>query len=375
MQADAGLRADRHAHYVTLQDPAASPRPNAATEQEVLPDMTIVINAHELPAADRAEAIRHTIWSTVVRVEIEHHPEPSQIAAVGKISDFGPVNVCSIRSNATTVRRTPKLARDDSTPSLFLGLQVSGSSMVIQGDRQAVLRPGDIAFYDTTRPYTLLNDDGICQHFFRIPHAYLALPPGAIAQITAQRLSPCNSIVDLAGTYFGRLATSPLIGSNAGREAIAQPSIELARAVIATHLADERLARDPLDATLSLRIMEYVRVHLREHDLNAARIAHAHNISVRHLYAVLARADIALGDWIRAHRLEECRMELAKPTAMSMTVSAVARRWGFIDPTHFGRAFKQSYGMSPREWRNLKNLSTPSRDLCTHSRSDRDLPS
>jgi hypothetical protein len=85
------------------------------------------------------------------------------------------LNVCSIRSNATTVRRTPKLARDDLPPSAFLGLQISGSSMVIQGDRTAVLQP----------------------------------------------------VADLASTYFRRLADSASLSDLSGADSVGQPSIEL----------------------------------------------------------------------------------------------------------------------------------------------------
>jgi AraC-like DNA-binding protein len=175
-----------------------------------------------------------------------------------------------------------------------------------------------------------------------------------IRKVTAQRFSSANPVADLASTYFHRLARNLGGTSVAGGEAVAQPSIELVRAVITTHMCDQRLAREPLDTTLTLRIMEYVREHLSEHDLSPQRIAHHHNISVRHLYAVLARSEITLGDWIRTHRLEECRKDLAAPTAMSVTIAAVARCWGFTDATHFGRAFKETFGMSPRDWRALK---------------------
>jgi AraC-like DNA-binding protein len=36
-----------------------------------------------------------------------------------------------------------------------------------------------------------------------------------------------------------------------------------------------------------------------------------------------------------------------------MTIAAVARRWGFADATHFARRFRDAYGLSPREWRQL----------------------
>ncbi|MFF2198440.1 AraC family transcriptional regulator, partial [Streptomyces sp. NPDC058157] len=28
----------------------------------------------------------------------------------------------------------------------------------------------------------------------------------------------------------------------------------------------------------------------------------------------------------------------------------VAQRWGFVSPSHFSRAFRAAYGMTPREW-------------------------
>jgi hypothetical protein len=85
-------------------------------------------------------------------VEIEHQREPEHIVARGEITNFGRLTICSMRSNATSVQRTPRLAKDDLAPSVFLALQLSGSSMVVQGRREAVLRRGDLALYDTTVP-------------------------------------------------------------------------------------------------------------------------------------------------------------------------------------------------------------------------------
>jgi AraC-like DNA-binding protein len=315
--------------------------------------MTIILDAGTIAPADRAEAIRETIWNSVVRVEIEHHPEPEQIVACGEITKLGRLTISSMRSNATTVHRTPRLAKDDMAPSVFLALQLSGSSIVVQDRREAILRPGDLALYDSTVPYTLSNGTGIHQHCFRIPVADLALPPGVIGEVTALRLSPDRPVADLAATYFGRLAANPTV-FGAGAQAIGQPSIELVRALITTQLRDPSLAREPLAETLQLRVMEYVRANLAQPDLTAARIAAKHHISVRHLYNILARSGISLGDWVRAQRLEECRKDLAKPGANSVTIAFIGQRWGFPDATNFGRAFKAAYGMSPREWRDLR---------------------
>ncbi|MDX6249085.1 MAG: hypothetical protein QOF10_2445 [Kribbellaceae bacterium] len=329
------------------------PRSAVAAPRKLVCYVTLAVDVSAVPASDRVELIREMIWHNVVRVDIQHHSEPQDIRLVGAIADVGRVTVCSIRTNAVTVTRTPRLANDELEPCVFLGLQVSGSSMVVQHGRQALLQQGEFAIYESTSPYTLLNDAGLDVHYFRIPRSDLALPSNAITKVTAVRLSRENAVADLAATYFKRLAENHqrLAGPNA--DSVGQPSIELVRAVIATQLDEPQLAREPLESTLYLRIMEYVRAHLAEHDLTAAEIAHRHNISVRQLYTILSRSGITLGEWLRAHRLEECRKDLARPGARSVSIAYIAHRWGFVNETHFSRVFRETYGMSPRDWREL----------------------
>jgi AraC-like DNA-binding protein len=317
--------------------------------------MTVCFDTAAIEHLDREQTIREAIWSHVVRVEIAHHPDSQQIAAVGAISSVGRMNVCSVRSNATTIRRTPRLARDDLEPSIFLGLQVSGRSMVIQDGREAVLKPGDMAVYDTTRAYTLVNDGGIHQHYFRVPRTDLALSDSVISRVSAVRLGPANPTAALAATYLGRLARmQQRSASGTTSDAVARPSIELIRALIGTSLDQPALAAEPLEGTLELRIVEYMRTHLADHDLTAARIAADHSISVRQLYKILGRRGLTPSDWVRTHRLEECRHDLAKATARDVTVETIARRWGFTDATNFSRAFREAYGLSPRAWRDQR---------------------
>jgi AraC-like DNA-binding protein len=156
----------------------------------------------------------------------------------------------------------------------------------------------------------------------------------------------------LAASYLGRLARmqEPL-ESVRGAGTIAMPTVELVRALIATSVCDTALAAEPLQRTLEPRILEYMQNHLAECDLTAARIAAEHNVSVRQLYKILGRSGITPADWIRARRLEECRSDLRNPALHHLTIEAIARRWGLTDPTHFSRAFKTAYGVSPSQWR------------------------
>lgn len=334
--------------------------------------MTLVLDTRTVAAEVRGDLVRETIAATVVPVHIDF-PAPSGPAVRGAISDFGHLRVCSIRSNATKVERTPRLARDALTPSIFLGLQLEGSSLIVQDGREVVLDQGNLAFSISTSPYTLIDGSGVRQHFFSIPVAALALSHDAVRRLAAVSLSPGHPITDLTRAYLGRLAARPRSYSSVAAGAVGRPSVELVRALITTHLDAAALTTDSLDTTLQLRLVEYIRWHLHEPGLNAAQIAAAHHISVRHLYNVLAASNISLGDWIRGQRLEACRDELRRPASHHLTIAAIAHRWGFRDSSSFGRVFRSTYGLTPRAWRNL-GARTYHPTVPTHTSRSRPWP-
>ena len=315
--------------------------------------MAMILDTRHFSPTDRADVVRETIASAVVHVDIDFPADRGPAAVYGSITDLGRVRVCSVQSNATKVERTPKLARDDLEPRIFLAVQMAGSSLIVQNGREAVLRPGDIAFSESTSPYSLLDNEGIRQHFFSIPISGLALPHDTVRQMAAVTLSPGHPVADLASTYFNRIAARPDIFAQPGADAVGQPSIELVRALITTHLDASALLEEPQHATLRLQVLEFIRARLADPELNAAQIAAAHHISVRHLYHVLGEGGISLGDWIREHRLEECRKALSHPQSRNSSITRIAHQWGFRDPSSFGRSFRAAYGVSPREWREM----------------------
>ncbi len=313
--------------------------------------MTIRFDAREIPVADREEAVRATVSRTFAPLEIDFMADRGPAAASLEITDLNDLTVWSVNSTAVKVHYKA-LPRDDFKPSLFLGLQKMGSCVVVQRDREITLRPGDLAVWDSTNPFIVADSDGLTQHKFRIPLDRLALPVDVIRQISAVRLCPDHPISDMAVTYFNRLATRPGAFERQGGEVVSQPGIDLLRAVITTHLDAVELGKDALQATLFVRIMEYVQLHLQDPDLAAGRIAADHHISIRQLYRILAAEGVSLGEWIRTRRLEGARRELAVPFVHE-PISAVARRWGFTDASSFARMFRTTFGVSPSEWRQL----------------------
>jgi AraC-like DNA-binding protein len=232
---------------------------------------------------------------------------------------------------------------------VMVTVQVSGTCLTVQDGRRVVLRAGQFALTDTTQPYARVCPGECVQYAFRIPHARLALPRPALREMTSRALGPGNPVADVAAGYLTRLGSEAALRTGPAADLALSAGIDLVRAAIVAELADD--ARREHE-TLTVQIMAYVRTHLAEHDLTPARIAAAHHVSLRQLYTVLGRAGISPADWIRSLRLEAARDDLRRMPAPA--VATVGRRWGFMDPTNFSRAFRQAYGMSPRECRDTR---------------------
>jgi AraC-like DNA-binding protein len=116
---------------------------------------------------------------------------------------------------------------------------------------------------------------------------------------------------------------------------------------------DDRFSRPVMAETLVTRVQTYVGLHLSEPGLTPDVIARMHNVSLRQLYKSFARAGLSLEQWIIDQRLEAARSELSSPAGRRRPIAATARTWGFQDPSHFSRRFRDAYDMTPRDWQQL----------------------
>jgi AraC-like DNA-binding protein len=314
--------------------------------------MSVVLSSHELPVADREDAIHEAICDGVLPVEIRWDRPADQIDLTCRLSTAGPLNFNTARSSENALWRTGRQARSDHVPAVFLAVQGAGTSLISQGDRQVVLRPGDMTIYETTRPYSIANPGLTELHYFQVPRSALALPSRTLDEVLGARIGADNNpLAAVVAPFLTSLGRGDVLDQPRAAELVVAPALELVRALLAVHVHDDDLAREPLDRSLTLRVQRYIADNLGSRDLNAETIAAAHHVSVRQLYKVMAHANIRLTDTIRRQRLEACRRELREERRRHLAVATISARWGFADPSHFSRVFRAEYGMTPHEWR------------------------
>jgi AraC-like DNA-binding protein len=272
---------------------------------------------------------------------------------------LGPIRLCEIAATAHTVQRTPRLVRAGGGEHFKLSLMLEGSALIVQDDREAVLRPGDFAIYDCDRPYTLHGADGYRMVVGLLPHEHFRLAPERVAQLTATRIPGDAGLAWALAPFLARLARMPAAAPEAGTDGVVRSSqvvgnvLDLIGALCESRLpADDPLRPSARRATALLHSARaYADAHLGDPALSPGMIAAAHYVSVRHLHTAFEPTGISVARWIRERRLERCRAELRDPAHAQETVATIAARWGLVDSSHFSRVFRQAYGMSPRDFR------------------------
>jgi AraC-like DNA-binding protein len=322
--------------------------------------MTVVFQASDdQPISSRLEHWRHVVDETfgpaLLRPPSRTHV-PQQLV----VGDVGAVRVSELRiayptasADRCQAARTPRLIRQsDPDPERYrVDLLVRGQLVVEQAGREAALEPGDFALVDWSRParWATASERSVSLMF---PRALLALPHDEVARLGGVRISGRHGAGALFSS-FARQVVAHLDDYGVAEGArLGTTLVDLLTAALAArlHRADE-LPADPRQEALRQRVHAFIEQRLADPALSPATIAGAHHVSVRYLYKLFEGRHRGVAGWVRERRLERSRRDLLDPALAARPVSAIAARWGLVDPAHFSRLFRAAYGVPPLEYR------------------------
>jgi len=322
--------------------------------------MPDVARTLDLPSGQRFEYWKHVLSHTFVPLEVSTPSGDADFRGRLRGCELGSLRFIEVCAEAHTARRTPRLVKAAPAGCYKIGLQLRGSSVLIQDGREATLTPGDFTFYDTDRPYTLAFSDPHRMLVLLFPRGMLGLPQSRLARLTATRLpGEPGGMATLIGPFLAQMAD--LIdevdtrGPWAGVR-LADNVLDLLATVLTERLDCAPPDPDAAHRALMLQITAFIEEHLGDADLCPGQIAAAHHVSLRQLHKLFHSSGTTVAGWIRQRRLEHCGHDLRDARCAARPVAAVGARWGYPDPAHFSRLFKASYGMSPRDYRASHGL-------------------
>jgi AraC-like DNA-binding protein len=302
----------------------------------------------------RVERVRQAICETIAPFDLRIAEVPDREGEVHSV-DVGLVRIVVAPGSAVIgeVVRTPGLIRRSDPELCKIDLQLRGRAVVEQDGRQAVLNAGDFTFVDLSRPCQLAGDlSGVAAVMF--PRSLLPLRYRDTTQLAGVTFDGREAHGALVAALVGQVAHRIDAYTGAGGAPVGAAVFDLITAALAARLdRPEALSPDARLRTLTWRVKAFIEERLNDPALSPSEVAAAHHISLRYLYRIFAEQQTTVGAWIRSRRLDHCRRELIDPGGPARPVSAVGRRWGFVDATHFGRAFRSAYGLTPSEYRRL----------------------
>jgi AraC-like DNA-binding protein len=258
---------------------------------------------------------------------------------------FGRVEI-----TAMTWERSARDIRTSSFDPILVNMMVEGQA---RGDLdgRAFLEPaGSYHFHDPTRP-SLHASTASLTYSLLIPREIAAAWFSPMEELHGLVVSGelARSVLDLAVTAWSLLPSLDLAGGARIERAFLELlalGFEAARSVAPPRLTSEEL--------LKVRVFEMIEQRLDLNSVTVADLCRILEVSTEQLAAAF-RGDGGLKAWLLHRRLESARAALTRSDRVE-PIGNIAHRLGFSDAAHLSRAFRQRYGLSPRDYRRLAEI-------------------
>jgi AraC-like DNA-binding protein len=267
---------------------------------------------------------------------------------------LGRATCSEVSSQRQRVFRTPsRIARSDED-FILIALGKHGVGGVVQDGRETLIRPGEFAIYDTTRPYELRFDDAFTQTILQVPRDMLRRRIAGTEALTAIAFGSDRPVQKLAHDFVYQLCRSADQIEPEHAVRLSEQAVDLVAMALSERLGDQPLPSSTHRSALLYRLKAHIRAHLADPDLSLPATATALGISPRYVNDLLSDEKTSFQRHVLTERLAHCEHDLCSPMLAHRHVGEIAFAWGFNDLSHFGRVFRERYGMSPRDWRHSK---------------------
>lgn len=260
----------------------------------------------------------------------------------------GALTVSQVEGKAYRVRRHTPLHEGVKEEWLLVAIQRQGGSRLRQLGRDSALAPGDIALYSTAQPYRLEFDGAFRQTVIGFPAAPLrALCPaidGLVGATMSGRRPQVALLAAMAECHFD--TDYGALPDQAGVHAASALSATLAGCAV-TQPANEDATRSKLSQYHLERLRRFAMARLGDSELSVGDVAAALNISAAHIHRLFSGQPHTFSAWLWHTRLQQCHLALANPAFSGLSISQIAFKYGFAHASHFSRAYRAQFGITP----------------------------
>lgn len=286
------------------------------------------------------------VCKTYVPVDLSHPIGPG-FSASGRVIRLGKASLTQVESSAVHYTRTRRNIKASDHGDYLLTLLTGGEMKFEQSNRLSRIGPGDLCLLDTAQPYDLnVSTDYTAIHFQIARDEFDRRLPSA-ERVSAMRVAADGRYARLAATMLQ--STMDIVAETSPRQ-LAPTLIDLV--ALAFDESFSQLMQDQSRyAKIVARAQEVMSDHLLDCSFDLAKVPSAIGVSPRTLSRAFAQAGLTPSKWMWSKRLDAAKEMIQ--SARGYPVSEVAMACGFNDFSHFSRAFKAQFGVSPSTLRGM----------------------
>jgi AraC-like DNA-binding protein len=232
----------------------------------------------------------------------------------------------------------------------MLSLPLSGTSLIVQDDRNVVHGAGTMALQDCRRP-SKISFQPTDSVVVVIPREPLVARLGDLGPLTAHPISTDGAIAGLTAAFLFMLAERAEALDEAAGLKLSEQALDLVALAFSHEICPNGVTLSAPRAAALTRVKAAIEARLPDPDLKPAAVAAAVGISVRYANDLLSQEGTSVERYILNRRLERCRQALEDGAQAQRLIGEIAFSWGFSDLSHFSRRFRAAYGMTPGDYR------------------------
>ena len=247
----------------------------------------------------------------------------------------------------------PRGAAGHGENDLLFCVNVQGSSLAQQRDRELILRDGDAFFatraaamFTITRP-TPARFIGI-----RVAREAVAALVGRLDDTPMSFVPHDTEAVNLLVIYASSIVnTLPLTAPELQRLAVSHIQDLIAATIVMTRGGKAIEEGRGIAAARLRAMMTDICARLGNGELSVDEVAQRQRVTPRYVHKLFENEGLTFSSFVLGQRLTRAHRMLSDPGLASRTISSIAFDVGFSDLSYFNRTFRRRYGAPPSEIR------------------------
>lgn len=304
-------------------------------------------STHELPEVDGFEAWRQSIGVMFEARPLTAGKFPSGFHAEVEAYHLGDLVFGSALLDAQRLCRSSRRIHADQLDHVLLQVYRTGGQRGDFAGQSFGVDSGELFLTDLTRSFDIQASPARVISLV-VPRERLE-SRRPLLQAHGRTLR--GGLSCLFGDYLHALERRlPEIGRQEASD-VARATVDLLNACLSPCLDNIEQARQPIEAVQLSRIKSAIEQALPDPALSPQWLCRQLGLSRSRLYRMFEPLG-GVAAYIRHRRLERIHGQLCQ-TNEQRHIGVIAFQWGFADEAHFSRAFRQYFGYSPSEAREL----------------------